>query len=143
MPNTLAFLTRTPMKTQPILLLVSLLCFTLTACTLIDPNETSFDALAGERAVFEGRFTQGFEDSIFKPCGQDEAWFLTADSTTLRTFIRQSADALGQSGNPVYARLQGTLSLKGEYPGIFITYDRTLTVTEVLDVRPLRTNDCR
>ncbi len=41
-----------------------------------------------------------------------------------------------------YVRLRGALSPKGQFPGIFIIYDRPLELTDVLEVRAIQEGDC-
>ena len=125
------------MKPHPVYLFILALGLMLPACALVDGTENGPD-------VYEGVFSQGFEDSPFEPCGRSEQWLITTgDTTAMRIFREQVFDVLRAGSNPMYARLHGTLSPKGEYPGIFITYDRQLELTEVLDIRPLRGLDCR
>lgn len=116
------------------------LSLALPACALIDNNDG--DDL--EPDVYEGVYAQGFEDSTFEPCGREEVWLITAgNDAAMQDFADRVVAVLNtEGGNPMYARLRGTTSAKGTVPGIFITYDRTLALTEVLDVKPLSEQSC-
>ena len=90
--------------------------------------------------VYEGLYSQGFEDSVFSPCGLDEDWLLVADDSTFSAFTRRVVDVLDE--NPIYVRLEGTPSEPGTYRGFMITYDRRFTLTDVEEVRGRREGDC-
>ena len=118
------------------LIFAAALCLVLNACALVDGSVSEPD-------VYEGIYAQGFEDSPFEPCGRSERWLIAAgDTAAVRDFIRRAFDEVQQRHNPMYARLRGTLSPKGPFPGIFITYDRKLELTEVLEVRAIQEGDC-
>lgn len=125
------------MKPPLIYLIILALGLMLPACALIDSTENEPD-------VYEGTYSQGFEDSPFEPCRRSERWnIITGDTTAMQDFRDRVVAVLNQGSNPMYARLRGTLSPKGQYPGIFITYDHQLELIEVLEVRALRASDCR
>jgi hypothetical protein len=113
------------------------LCLALSACTLVNDGESDPD-------VYEGFYAQGIEDSVFEPCHRDEVWQITeGDEAAVQRFLDRVFDEIRAGHNPVYARLRGVLSPRGQIPGFFVTYDRTLELTEVLDVRTIRGDDCR
>ena len=113
------------------------LCLVLNACALVDGSELEPD-------VYEGIYSQGFEDSPFEPCGRSERWLLAVgDTAAIQHFRERVFEVLRQGNNPMYARLRGTLSPRGHIPGFFITYDRTLEVTAVLEVRAIQEGDCQ
>jgi len=118
------------------LIFAAALCLVLNACALVDGSVSEPD-------VYEGIYAQGFEDSPFEPCGRSERWLLAVgDSAAMQHFRERVFEVLRQGNNPMYARLRGTLSPKGPFPGIFITYDRKLELTEVLEVRAIQEGDC-
>ena len=51
------------------LIFAAALCLVLNACALVDGS-------ASEPDVYEGIYSQGFEDSPFEPCGRSERWLL-------------------------------------------------------------------
>lgn len=117
-------------------LLVILLFLPLSGCGLFGDD----DGLAGRRAVYEGTYSQGIEDSVFEPCdAPDESWRIDADDTAFYDSVRVE---LGRSGNPMHIRVRGIPSEKGSYEGIFATYDRRFALIETLSVRELRGTDC-
>ncbi len=112
------------------------LCLVLNACALVDGS-------ASEPDVYQGIYVQGFEDSPFEPCGRSEKWLIAVgDTAAMQHFRERVLEVLKQGNNPMYARLRGTLSPKGEFPGNFITYDRILELSEVLEVRVIQEGDC-
>ena len=126
------------MKSLWAYLIALALCLALPACALFDSSDDD-DAL--EAAVYEGIYSQGIEAGMFEPCGRDEVWNITTiDVNVIRDFIDR---VRAVEDNPVYARLRGVLSPKGEYVGNFITYDRQLDLTETLEVRSVQESDCR
>ena len=92
--------------------------------------------------VVEGLYQQGIEDSTFEPCQLEEVWQITADDEVWQEFMPRVAEALN-NGSPVYVRLEGIPSVKGEYQGFFITYDRIFEMKDVLNVRARSSGDCR
>ena len=120
----------------PGLVLPLALCMTLTACNLL--IDDSDDPL--EPSVYVGLYSQGIEDSVFRPCDRDENWMLVADDSTFTVFIQQMAAV--QFENPTYVRLRGTPSQRETYKGFFMTYDRRFTMTDVVEVRRPQEEDC-
>lgn len=86
---------------------------------------------------FEGRYSWGFEESVFAPCGREERWWVVDDSELVARH-RELADGY----EPVFARVHGELSTRGSY-GHGGQYPRELRVSRVLEVRSLEPNDCR
>ncbi|MGI9175508.1 MAG: hypothetical protein ACR2GR_09355 [Rhodothermales bacterium] len=113
-------------------------CLTLASCRFFTESEP--DVHPGTPGVYAGLYSQGFEDSVFRPCGIDEDWKLVGDDSTFSDFSRRSAEALAE--NPAYVRLRGTPSRRGTYEGFFVTYDRQFTMTDVVEVRGRREGDC-
>ena len=111
-------------------------CLTLASCSFF-PDDGG-DPL--EPGVYAGLYSQGIEDSDFKPCGIDENWMLVADDSTFTVFIQQMAAV--QFENPTYVRLRGTPSRRGTYKGFFMTYDRRFTMTGVAEVRGRQEEEC-
>ena len=123
------------MKWYRALIFAATLGLVLNACALVDGS-------ASEQ-VYEGVYSQGIEDSTFEPCGRSERWLIAAgDTAAVRDFVRRAYDEAQQRHNPMYARLRGILSSKGSFPGFFVTFDRTLELTEVLEVRAIQESDC-
>lgn len=127
-----------------ITLLLAALVGSLAGCSLFGTDDVFPGDAENEVGIYEGRFAQGFEDSPFEPCGLDETWLITfeGDDAVGRDFIER-VTAVTRHANPMYVRLRGVPSPKGEYPGIFISYDRRFTLVEVLEVRAPRIGDCR
>jgi len=118
------------------LIFAGALCLVLNACALVDGSESEPD-------VYEGIYSQGFEDSTFEPCGRSERWLIAVgDTAAMQHFGERVFEVLRQGNNPMYARLRGALSPKGSFPGNFITYDRKLELTDVLEVRAIQEGDC-
>lgn len=86
---------------------------------------------------FEGRYSWGFEESAFAPCGREERWWVVDDSALVARH-RELVDAY----EPVFARVYGELSARGRY-GQGGQYPRELRVTRVVTVRKARADDCR
>lgn len=102
-------------------------------------------AACGTRSdVFAGRYESGFETSAFHPCGSEEQWWVTADSAAWARLHEPPArvDSVGYLEAVAFVRLRGRRSPPGEY-GHVGAYDRELTVTEVLEVRPPEEAECR
>lgn len=124
------------MHRSPLLLIV-VLVVPLSGCGLFEDDT---DGLAGRRAVYEGTYSQGIEDSVFEPCdAPNESWRIDADDTAFYDSVRAE---LGRSGNPMHIRVRGIPSEKGSFEGIFATYDRRFELIETLDVRERRATDC-
>ena len=72
------------MKPHLIYLFTIALGFMLPACTLIDGTDD-------EPGVYEGVYSQGFEDSPFEPCERSEQWLIVpGDSGAMRIFRDRS-----------------------------------------------------
>ena len=130
-------------STVPLLLIV--LLGSLAGCSLFGTDDAFSGDPGDEVATVEGRFTQGFEDSPFHPCGYSgEQWLIIyePDDPVGRAFRERVTSTLGEA-NPVYVRLRGAPGEKGRFPGFFIEYDRKFRLTEVLEVRAPRAGDCQ
>lgn len=94
--------------------------------------------------VYAGTYSQGIEDSFFSPCVKNENWLIKAEDEAIDSvFAARVLKVLALGANPMFVRLQGVPSLHGNYQGIFMRYDREFAVLGVIEVRPLRANDCR
>lgn len=112
------------------------ICLLISSCGIFENDDA--DIVAGVEDVYAGIYTQGIEDSNFNPCiDQDESWQLVEIEDT--TFIAQLQEV---NENPVYMELRGTPSEKGEFQGIFATFDRQFTVNEVVRVTSQAENEC-
>ena len=79
----------------------------------------------------------GNEDSNFNPCiDREESWQLNVQDTTFGTKLQKA------NGNPVYIKLRGVVSTKGEYRGFFAVYDRRFEVEEVIEVTSTKRKHC-
>lgn len=91
------------------------------------PDSTAPDG----SAEYSGHYSVGFEVSEFVPCSSDESWWLVG---TPELMSQVQSDEPGRAPTtPVFVRVRGELSGPGSY-GHLGTYDRQLTVTEVLEV---------
>lgn len=109
------------------------------ACDLLSDGDPRVEPR--ERGVYVGTYSQGFEDSVFEPCGLDEAWKIVAfDADT--TFGRRIWTLVEEGENPMFVRLRGTPTERGTFEGFFVTYDREFVLQEALDVRALGDTDC-
>jgi len=91
-------------------------------------------------ATVEGFVSIGFERSEFLPCGETAAWWLPFRKDLND---RYAALAPGKTPVKVFARLQGFSSPEGRPYGHLGAYPREFVVTEVIELRPARDNDCR
>ncbi len=122
------------MRSQ-VVLLTLVLALACGACSLLGED--------AETGVFEGFYALGFEDSTFEPCARDERWWVApVDEETARELNERYLEAYEQGGVRVFVRLRGVRSRKGSY-GHLGSYERQLTVSQVLDVRAARPGDCR
>lgn len=101
-----------------------------------------------QEAVFEGRYTSGFEVSGFDPCGErwsGESWWVMADSAA-RAGLRASLDEVREGRGPgdyvtIFVEVRGAVTDTGRY-GHVGAYDRRLRVTELLSARPADSAAC-
>lgn len=101
-------------------------------------------AVADVMQTYAGRYSQGIEDSPFQPCNLQEKWLLQWDTDSLTSvFITLVTAALNTGSNPMMARLKGEASERGQYKGIYEIFDRVFVVTEILEVRAMKAEDCQ
>lgn len=114
-------------------LIISLI---FSSCNILDKNSSG--DIAGKTDTYAGIYTQGIEDSNFNPCfAQEESWqFVEIQDTSFAKKVLK----LGE--NPIFMRLKGTPGRKGEYKGIYATYDRQVKVEEVVGVGTLQEKGC-
>jgi hypothetical protein len=86
-----------------------------------------------QSGTFVGFYLHGFEISDFKPAGTRERWWIKWGAEVTRP-------APCGPSNPCYAVMRGQLSDPGSY-GHLSAYRRELTVTEVLEARPVRSDE--
>ena len=91
-------------------------------------------------AIREGFVFLGFERSEFLPCGETAAWWLPFRKDLND---RYAALAPGKTPVKVFARLQGFSSPEGRPYGHLGGYPREFVVTEVIELRLARDDDCR
>ncbi len=104
------------------------------ACAIVD--HVSDDGV-------EGYLSFSFEESAFRPCSIDEQWWVEEANPSIE-LLEAYRDVVGspQDYVRVYARLIGSRSEKGSH-GHLGAYDRTFTVSRIVDMRQVRTGDCR
>lgn len=94
-----------------------------------------------EGDVTRGLVSFGFEEAAFRPCNSDEQWWIVGDDETIIE-LQDKWTSLGLEWyQPGYAEIKGERTGKGEY-GHVGAYDREVDVKDVLEVRPLRGNEC-
>lgn len=98
----------------------------LSGCTAPTPDES-----------FEGTYSWGFEESVFRPCDRTERWWVVDDQELVERY-RVVAE---NDYEEVYVEIRGRLSGRGTY-GHGGQYPRQLEVTDVLVVRRRRADDC-
>ena len=98
------------------LALVALPCFT--GCA-------RGDAPLPQQGIFAGYYSRGFEVSSFRPQGSAEEWWVAW----------ANGDTMPRSDNG-YMAVRGSVTNEGSF-GHFGVYSRELTVTEVIEFRPL------
>ena len=102
----------------------------LSACAIVD--NVSEDGM-------EGYLSFGFEEAAFRPCGNDEQWWVEADpSIELAEAYSAIADSSYQR---LYARLVGSRSGLGDF-GHLGAYDRVFTVSRIVEIRRAEEGDC-
>ena len=96
------------------------------------------DPFALPDGSFQGHYSAGFEVSAFRPCGADESWWTSGD---LQPVFDAMPDSVPVGYGTVFVHWRGDLSGKGQY-GHLGSYERELTVTQVLEAREPAANDC-
>lgn len=102
----------------------------------------------GQEAVFEGRYTSGFEVSALAPCGErwaGESWWVMADSAAWAG-LRAALDEVREGRGPgdyvtIFVRVRGAVTDTGRY-GHVGAYDRRLRVTELVSALPADSAAC-
>lgn len=105
-------------------------------------------APGAQEAVFEGRYTSGFEVSAFEPCGErwaGESWWVMADSAAwagLRAALDETREGRGPGDYvTVFVRVRGAVTDTGRY-GHVGAYDRRLRVTGLASALPADSAAC-
>lgn len=123
------------------LLITTISFLLLSSCGLLNNDD---DPIAGVEDVYEGIYYQGIEDSYFVPCIDQEAiWgFDEVPESFYETLFEELFKNEGI--RPLYLNITGTPTKKGKYNGFFISYERTLNVKELNEIRQARENhaDC-
>jgi hypothetical protein len=90
----------------------------------------------------EGYLSFGFEESAFRPCGVDEIWWVDESSPSIELSETYQATVDSELEYVrVYARLIGAQSEIGSF-GHLGAYDRTFTVSRIVDMRTVEDGDC-
>ncbi len=123
------------------------------ACDQRTPAPASRDTVPADTQAppgqtHRGHYSYGFETSEFVPCGLDERWWVRGQEGAvyvglldrLRRFDPK-VDSPAAKGR-VYAEFRGDTTARGRY-GHVGGYQRELVLHEVLDVRPVRPDDCK
>lgn len=100
-------------------------------------NEASND-----NDVYEGFFTEGFEEFTFHPCGSNERWCIVGNNNEATGYLsREYNKTASKSYEKVYVRLRG--ELRPEKPGVSTNpCERNFFLKEVLLVRARKPSDC-
>ncbi|MGD8749448.1 MAG: hypothetical protein PVI44_13370 [Balneolaceae bacterium] len=119
------------------MLLLPLLCIWAFSCSIFGGGGGG-EPSPGVEGIYEGIYTQGFEDSSFQPClVKDEVWKLVEiEDSTFFSGLQKVGE------NPVYMKLKGIPSEKGGFLGFFVKYDREFSVQKVLRVASSNTINC-
>src|SRR5262245_40694948 len=106
------------------------------ATTLVVVLGSCGDPFALLDGSFHGHYAQGFEINDFLPCGarDGQQWWVVGSIQSVEQFMRD------HSVGTVYVRWRGELSDEGLYGN---GLERELDVTEVMEVREVRSDDCR
>ncbi len=96
-----------------------------------------------ESGTWEGYVIFGRGSSSFNPCGSRETWWVKSKGfSKVAEKLQADYERIAQKPyEPVYARLRGEVSRKGQY-GRLGSYQRVLYVEEVLEIRSKRDDDC-
>ncbi|MBN2733168.1 MAG: hypothetical protein JXR26_12125 [Balneolaceae bacterium] len=115
-----------------LILLMSLLIY---SCSIFGGDDP--EIVPGVEGTYTGIYSQGFEDSDFNPCiDRDESWQLSSEDPAAFSKINEA------EGNPVYVKLRGIPSEKGEFMGFYVMFDRKFEVKEVLFSKSLNEKNC-
>lgn len=91
--------------------------------------------------VYEGHLSVGFETSAFLPCDpdyKDERWWASGLPPEGHARYRELTTKMYE---PVYLKVRAVRSRKGSY-GHLGSYQRELTILELLELRPAQPGDC-
>ena len=95
-----------------------------------------------DEGTYSGVFHQGIENSYWFPCGTDENWRIVFADATLEQAWFDRAQPVLLEDYKAFMTLKGIPTAKGEYCNIFDCFDREFTVTNVVEVRRVRSSDC-
>lgn len=92
---------------------------------------------------FMGVYAQGIEDSWFYSCEYEEpAWKPEFNEQSFGQ-LHEFWENRDPDGGPfMKVRIVGVLSSKGNYQGIFETYDREIQILSILDIDYTEDTDC-
>lgn len=116
-------------------LLISIISlFLLISCGLLSGDH---DSIAGKEDIYAGIYTQGIEDSWFRPClNPKESWLFTEVSdTTFYPTLFDKRKSLNYLHHEFYMELRGVTTKKGEYRGFFVTHERGFEIKELIEMR--------
>ena len=98
----------------------------------------------GEVAEYRGRYSFGFEESTFAPCGvpgSDGPWWVIPSNDALRQRDSLIAALPGSSRRAFFVRWRGLITAKGP-AGHLGQGTRYIHVAEILELRPVSIADC-
>ena len=109
-------------------------------CFLVGCSGTNKISEATE--IYEGFFTQGFEDFAFQPCGSNERWCMVGNNDKATGYLSEQINKIVYAGHEkVFVRLRG--ELQPEKPEVSTnSCDRNFLLKEVLLVRAIAPGDC-
>lgn len=116
-------------------LLLLLMSFLVYSCSIFGSDDQ--EIVPGVEGTYTGIYSQGIEDSDFNPCiDRDESWQLNSEDPAVFSKINEA------EGNPVYVKLRGIPSEKGEFMGFYVKFDRQFEVKEVIESKNLNKKNC-
>ncbi|MFC2085744.1 hypothetical protein ACFLRO_00875 [Bacteroidota bacterium] len=122
------------MPARGLFLSIVVLVISLSGCSLFDGR------LGGRTDVYVGQMSFGFEEAAFRPCNTREQWWITGGDVVGE--LQSRYNDLGVAWyEPVYAKLKGDKSGKGEY-GHLGAYEREFDVSDVIEIRLLEQGEC-
>lgn len=111
---------------------------------LFAPLLTGCSSSVDDPSTYEGLFSTGFEVVSFTECGASENWWLVTEigsEAAAESLFTQYHQLTTEAYQPVFVRLKGTPTEKGEY-GHVGAYSREFFLSEVIEVRAPASGEC-